>query len=199
MTTNDGLLVCIPGYLLLIPALPVAYWIAGRGADRRWTLLALLALTHVTATIALTIFPIPIGGQEYYRLTRGLTEDNAIPFATIVSQLTHPGFSSARQLIGNMLALAPLGIYAPGLWPAFRDPRKFVALAVAFAVGIELAQLAGSILEGFTYRVTDVDDALMNATGAISAFVIWRRLEGRPPVSEWLARIYSPAPDASGG
>jgi glycopeptide antibiotics resistance protein len=72
-----------------------------------------------------------------------------------------------------MLALVPLGIYAPELWPALRDWRKFVLVAIAFGVGIELTQYAGSLIEGFTYRVTDVDDAIMNASGAVIAFLLW--------------------------
>jgi hypothetical protein len=48
-----------------VPAVPLAAWIWRRGADRRWTLFALLALVHVTAVTAMTIFPIPISGQEY--------------------------------------------------------------------------------------------------------------------------------------
>jgi glycopeptide antibiotics resistance protein len=62
--------------------------------------------------------------------------------------------------------------------------------APAFAVAFELTQLAGSLIEGFTYRVTDVDDAIMNATGAAAALFVWRELELRAPVREWLARIY---------
>ncbi len=189
MTFTDGQLLLIPGFVALIPAVPIALWIWWSHADdERRRLMALLALVHITAVVALTIFPIPIAGQDYYRQTRGMSEDNIVPFATIVSQLGHPSLSSARQLIGNMLALVPLGIYAPALWPSLRDPRRFVAVAVAFAVGIELCQYAGSVLEGFTYRVTDVDDAIMNATGAVLAFFAWRRLEMRPPFSERLDR-----------
>ncbi len=43
--------------------------------------------------------------------------------------------------------------------------------------GIELAQFAGSLLEGFSYRITDVDDAIMNAAGAMAAFFAWRWIE----------------------
>jgi glycopeptide antibiotics resistance protein len=183
---TDGQLVLIPGFVVLILAAPIAVWILSRGrgpgwrrgADRRWTLMALLALTHIVLVVALTIFPIPIGGQDYYRRTRGMSEDNLVPFATIISQLQHLSPNTVRQLFGNVMALAPLGIYGPGLWPALRDWRRFVVVAVAFGVGIELAQYAGSLIEGFTYRVTDVDDAIMNATGAVAAFFVWRRIEG---------------------
>lgn len=173
LTFHDGGLTLIPGFLVLFAALPFVDWVIRRRADRRWTLLALMAVVHVTLVIALTIFPIPIAGQEFYRVTRGMSEDNIVPFATISSQIAHLGLNTIRQLVGNMLALAPLGIYAPELWPGLRDWRKFVVLAIAFGVGIELAQYAGSLAEGFTYRVTDVDDAIMNASGAVIAFLAW--------------------------
>jgi glycopeptide antibiotics resistance protein len=176
MAFTDGYLILIPGIFCLLPAIPVAVWILRRGADERWTLFAMLALVHVTAVVALTIFPIPIGGQDFYRHTRGMSGDNVVPFATIISQLQHPGLSSARQLGGNMLALVPLGVYGPELWPALRDWRRFAVVAVAAGVSIELAQYAGSLLEGFSYRITDIDDAIMNATGAVAAFFVWRWL-----------------------
>ena len=173
LTFHDGGLTLIPGFLVPIAALPFIYWVIRRRADRRWTLLALIAVIHVTLVIALTIFPVPIAGQEFYRQTRGMSEDNIVPFATISAQLMHLSLNNVRQLLGNMLALVPLGIYAPELWPALRDWRKFVLVAIAFGVGIELTQYAGSLIEGFTYRVTDVDDAIMNASGAVIAFLLW--------------------------
>ncbi|HEX7492503.1 MAG TPA: VanZ family protein [Candidatus Limnocylindrales bacterium] len=185
MAFHDGQLTLIPGFFALFPAIPIGIWILRRGADRRWTILALMALIHIDLVIALTIFPIPIGGQEFYRLTRGMSEDNVIPFATIASQLTHPSLGNFRQLFGNAVALAPLGIYGPGLWQVLRDWRKFVLVAVAFGVGIELTQYAGSLLEGFTYRVTDVDDAMINATGAVVAFFLWRLAQRGDWLAQW--------------
>jgi glycopeptide antibiotics resistance protein len=95
----------------------------------------------------------------------------------------------------------PLGVYGPELWPALRDPRRFVAVAVAAAVSIELVQLAGSLLEGFTYRVTDIDDAIMNAGGAIIAFTVYRawRWQGaeRPGRATEPAAATPPGPDAA--
>ena len=194
MLTTDGYLTMIPGYWLVVPALPVAWWIWRRGmdagrrtdgsamarrADRRWTVLSLLALAHVTVVIALTIFPLPISGQDYYRQTRGFSEDNAIPFATIVVQLHRLGPWSFRQLAGNAVLLVPLGVYGPGLWPRLRNWRSFALVAIGFGISIELTQLAGSLLEGFTYRVTDVDDAIMNASGAISIVPRSRSLSTR--------------------
>ncbi len=176
---TDGQLTLIPGLVVLIPAIPIALWIWRKQAGLEWRLMALLALTHVTLAIGLTIFPIPIGGQDFYRQTRGMSEDNVVPFATIASQLQNLSLNTVRQLSGNVLALMPLGIYGPYLWPALRDWRRFLAVAVGVALAIEAGQYAGSLLEGFTYRVTDVDDAIMNATGAMAMFAIWPWLAGQ--------------------
>jgi glycopeptide antibiotics resistance protein len=202
MTFHDGYLTLIPGYWVILPAIPVAVWVLRRGADRRWTLMALLAVVHVTAVVGLTIFPIPIAGQDFYRQTRGLSEDNVIPFATILGQLVssipsphHSLISSLHQLlelVGNMIALAPLAIYGPALWPSLRSWRRFALLAVAFSAGIELTQLAGSLMEGFTYRVTDIDDVIVNASGAVAAFFIWRSMERRGLVDRWFGRWLDP-------
>jgi len=181
MAFTDGYLHLIPAFFCVFPAIPIAFWIMrrrwdGRIDDRR-SLFEMVALIHITAVVALTIFPIPIGGQDFYRQTRGMSGDNVVPFATIISQLQHPGLSSVRQLIGNMLALTPLGLYGPELWPALQNWRRFALVAVAFGVGIELTQYAGSVIEGFSYRITDIDDAMMNAAGAVAAFFVWRWLK----------------------
>ena len=189
---TDGQLVLIPGLVVLIPVVPIAVWIWRRRADREWTFMALVALFHIALAIGFTVFPIPIGGQDYYRRTRGMSEDNLIPFATIASQLQNLSFNTIRQLSGNVIALMPLGVYGPYLWPVLRDWRRFVAVAAGAAVAIEAAQYAGSLAEGFTYRVTDVDDAIMNAGGAILVFLLW------PPIKRvWDAhgtRSSSPIP-----
>jgi glycopeptide antibiotics resistance protein len=180
MTFTDGFLTVVPGYLLILPAIPLGIWIVRRGADLAWTLMALLALAHVTAVLAICIFPIPIAGQDFYRQTRGMSGDNVVPFSTILSQIQNLSLNSLRQLLGNVVALVPLGVYGPRLWPALRDWRRFVAVAIVFGCAIEATQYVGSVIEGFSYRITDVDDAIMNAAGAVAAFVAW------PYVLSWL-------------
>jgi glycopeptide antibiotics resistance protein len=204
MTFHDGYLTLIPGYWVILPAIPVAIWVLRRGADRRWTLMALLAVVHVTAVVGLTIFPIPIAGQDFYRHTRGLSEDNIIPFSTILGQLVSaipsshrplmPSLHALLELVGNMAALTPLAIYGPALWPRLRSWRRFALVAVVFSAGIELTQLAGSLIEGFTYRVTDIDDVIVNSTGAVAAFFIWRAMERRGLVERWFGRWFDPKP-----
>jgi len=75
-----------------------------------------------------------------------------------------------RQILGNLLLLFPLGIYLPLLYP--RLSGWFVAFVVfiCIALAIELLQLATR------YRSADVDDVLLNVTGAVAGYIVFRVL-----------------------
>ena len=67
-------------------------------------------------------------------------------------------------------------------------PRIAVA-ALAFPVAIELAQLAVSLLVGYSYRVTEVDDVLLNFAGVLLGFALYVALSGT---------LSAPVTDAAG-
>ena len=79
-----------------------------------------------------------------------------------------------KQVIGNFIMLFPLGIYLPLL---YRNLRKFsgffAVLFISFvvSVGIEVLQLATN------YRSTDIDDVILNTTGACFGFLIYQLLK----------------------
>ena len=88
---------------------------------------------------------------------------NLIPFHSI-KLFKYMGY----QVYGNLVMLLPLGIYLPLLYK-----RLYYFFAVAFtcllfSVSIELMQLATH------YRVADVDDVILNTTGAcIGYLLLW--------------------------
>jgi glycopeptide antibiotics resistance protein len=65
-----------------------------------------------------------------------------------------------RQVLGNLVMLFPLGIYLPLLYRKMSGFFKVTCFCMLFSVGIELLQLITS------YRSTDIDDVLLNTTGA---------------------------------
>jgi glycopeptide antibiotics resistance protein len=86
-------------------------------------------------------------------------------------------------LIGNLVAFVPLGLLLPQM-----IGRRSVALvllaALALSVAIEAGQLAVSMALGFAYRTADIDDVIVNVTGAALGYliyvlvtVIWTRAE----------------------
>lgn len=80
----------------------------------------------------------------------------------------------SKQMIGNAIMLLPLGIFIPLL---NRRRRKisafFIVLFISFAVsvGIEVLQLATN------YRSADVDDVILNTSGACIGFLIYQLIK----------------------
>jgi glycopeptide antibiotics resistance protein len=70
--------------------------------------------------------------------------------------------------------LLPLGIYLPLLYKKLRKLSGFfTVLLISFlvSVGIELLQLATN------YRSTDVDDVILNTSGACAGFFLYQLIK----------------------
>jgi len=78
----------------------------------------------------------------------------------------------------NVLLFIPLGFFLPLLWEKFRSLRSAAAAGLCAAVFVEFMQI-------FTYRVTDIDDLLINILGALLGFLaanaLIRGLPARSP------------------
>ncbi|MEX2547135.1 MAG: VanZ family protein [Chloroflexota bacterium] len=107
---------------------------------------------------------------------------NFEPFATIDRALElGPRSPSFRLMLGNIAAFVPLGILLP-MAIRSRWPLATVLIgAVALSSAIELGQLAISVWLGFAYRSTDVDDVILNVSGAVVGYGLFvtLRLLGR--------------------
>ena len=75
------------------------------------------------------------------------------------------------NLFGNVAAFIPLGFYLPRLWGKCRSLGRFFAYATTIIVLIELIQL-------FSLRGScDVDDLILNVSGALMGFALFRLTE----------------------
>ena len=63
----------------------------------------------------------------------------------------------------NILLFVPLGFILPLLWKEFRSRRAMCFTGFLLSLGIELAQL-------LNYRISDVDDLIMNTLGAFLGY-----------------------------
>ena len=79
-----------------------------------------------------------------------------------------------RQIVGNFLLLLPLGIYGPILWPRLRSLPAIVLVGAGASSLIELGQLAVATAYGFPVRVADIDDVLLNTSGVLLGYLLWR-------------------------
>jgi glycopeptide antibiotics resistance protein len=132
----------------------------------------------VAVVVGLTFLPLPIGQQAIAEArAAAISDHNAIPFATLRSQLDG-GIATfeLRQIVGNLFLLLPLGVYGPILTPHLRTVSAILLAGAAVATVIELGQLAIATLYGFPLRVADVDDVLLNTVGVLTGYLLWRAL-----------------------
>lgn len=185
----------IEGNFVYLPALVVAAVLVLLGLRARWSpwtvLIALGAVVHTAGVVAVTLFPFPVQ-REVIEEGRELqvATNNFVPLVHILEAGARARYASVlHQAFGNLVMLAPLGLYAPLLWHRFRTWRTVLALGVGVSLGIEGVQFMISTILGFTYKIADVDDVIVNTIGVMGAYLGYRLLAGVWPdiasLNEW--------------
>lgn len=99
---------------------------------------------------------------------------NLYPFNSIRAYLLHKdnyNFNTwALNLFGNMIMLVPFSILMPLLFSMLRKTNIFIVCLFVFNIGIEVFQY----FSGF--GSFDVDDLILNSSGALVAYIILRVL-----------------------
>ncbi|MEV6835619.1 VanZ family protein [Streptomyces sp. NPDC051133] len=104
-----------------------------------------------------------------------LTHSNLHPGRSLSAYLEHaPVRDAIRQIGGNVLLGVPFGVLVPVLAPRARGMLRVVALTALVMLMVELAQ--GALITG---RAFDIDDVILNTTGALLGWLLLGRRLGR--------------------
>lgn len=150
-----------------------------RGVDGQSLVVRLAFSTWVLAVIAATLFPLPYQSELIVseRADQFLT-NNFTPMATIGPAVAGGVSRQLAQVLANVAMFVPLGFLLPMLvHPCGWGRAAFVAIGASIV--IEVSQFAISWLLGYTYKVTDVDDVILNVTGALLGYGLFVLLLGR--------------------
>ncbi|WP_110945838.1 VanZ family protein [Streptomyces avicenniae] len=139
-----------------------------RAALARVLILASALVLMVAFAVALarvTLVPSPDSAA--------LIHTNLRPGASIGTYLDQPDWSdTVQQIGGNVLLGVPFGVLLPVLFPRIRGLLRVALFTALVMVMVETAQ--GLIVEG---RAFDIDDVILNTTGAlIGCLIVGRRL-----------------------
>ncbi|MEU9132356.1 VanZ family protein [Kitasatospora sp. NPDC048540] len=136
----------------------------------RAAVLALALAATVAFAVALarvTLVPSPA--------SRDLVHANLRPGATLRAYLDRPAVRAAAQQVGgNLLLGVPFGVLLPVLFQRLRGPFTVTALTALVMVTVEAAQAA--LVVG---RAFDIDDVILNTTGALLGCLLLGRRLGR--------------------
>ena len=123
---------------------------------------------YLLAAVQAVFFPFVINTDRGAVFTPSV---NLIPFYFGSCFTNMPGLC-ARGLLENILLTMPFGF---GLNFLVRvKPRNFIWIAIAVGVGFELAQLVISYVFKSSFRSVDINDAILNATGVLLGYGVFR-------------------------
>lgn len=123
-------------------------------------LASLVLAAWLIGGLVLTLQPAhPLPGQ--------VVDDNLVPFHTLRIYLDNLGSAFwMRNLFGNLGLLFPLGLLGPITLPALDRWWRVALLALVYSATIELIQLL------VPDRSADIDDVIVNVTGALGGFLV---------------------------
>ncbi|MEV6170611.1 VanZ family protein [Streptomyces sp. NPDC051954] len=103
--------------------------------------------------------------------SEALTHTNLRPGRSLKAYLDQPELrDAAKQIGGNVLLGIPFGILAPVIAPRTRGPLRILLLTATVMLLVELAQ--GAMVTG---RAFDIDDVILNTTGALIGYLLLGR------------------------
>ena len=97
---------------------------------------------------------------------------NLVPFATVFLFLKGFGrgtvelYPFAINILGNLLAFSPFGFFLPYFFKKLRKPINFLIVVSLIVCLVEILQLV------FMTGVCDIDDLLLNVSGAFIVYLI---------------------------
>lgn len=141
-----------------------------------------LFILYVLAILFLLVMPnhyrghsVLVGGLTWERWVNYVKDGfNLVPLRSLSDQIgaLFAGQSVARGIIylaGNLLGFTPLGYFLPAL---FARQRKFPVFLITILLAITVLELVQVITMQGT---CDIDDLILNATGACIGFWIMRK------------------------
>ena len=104
-----------------------------------------------------------------------MAHTNLHPGSTLRAYLDQPAFKDAvKQIGGNVLLGVPFGVLVPVVAPRARGLLRVLLLTAVVMLLVEFAQ--GALVEG---RAFDIDDVILNTTGALVGYVLLGRRMSR--------------------
>ncbi|MES5817559.1 VanZ family protein [Streptomyces sp. RG80] len=103
--------------------------------------------------------------------SEALTHTNLHPGRSLRAYLDQPELrDAAKQIGGNILLGIPFGVLVPVLAPRTRGVLRVLLLTAVVMLLVEFAQ--GALITG---RAFDIDDVILNTTGALIGYVLLGR------------------------
>nr|WP_246531203.1 VanZ family protein [Streptomyces bathyalis] len=137
-----------------------------------WRVLILLVAFVAMVGFAVVLSKLTLGPSA---ASESLTHSNLRPGDSIRNYLQQPALrDTIKQLGGNIVLGMPFGALLPALVPRTRGLLRVMLATAVVMLAVELVQ--GALVQG---RAFDIDDVILNSTGAVLGYLIIGRRLGR--------------------
>jgi glycopeptide antibiotics resistance protein len=160
--------------------LPFQYWRGIRGCELFYHT---VLLVYTLLLLSITLLPLPIHGLNDF-VDSGFTW-NWMPFGSIFEMSKNlEMWNLLRQVGGNVVLYIPMGFMLPALFFSFKRFSVTLLAGLLSSIGIELLQFIISLQIGFSYKVSDIDDVILNTFGCLIGYFCWRACLLHPTMQE---------------
>ncbi|MEU3897330.1 VanZ family protein [Streptomyces sp. NPDC045251] len=149
---------------------------AGR-RERRPLALPLRLLATACAFVFMVAFAVVLARLTLHPspASEALTHTNMRPGSSLRAYLDQPALRDAvKQIGGNLLLGVPFGVLVPLVAPRTRGLLRVLLLTAVVMLMVEFAQ--GALVTG---RAFDIDDVILNTTGALAGYLLLGRRMSR--------------------
>ncbi|MEU0522011.1 VanZ family protein [Streptosporangium sp. NPDC006007] len=178
------------GGTILVVALPMVaifllIWVKKARPSKLRLLSGIALAVYALLLLNVTLFPLPVQSALLRDLRLSDSPDNnLIPVKGLISMAERESWAVLiRQIIGNILLLLPLGYLVPVIWNV-KGVHRLAFIAFGVSLLVEMAQLVISQAIGYTYKIFDVDDIILNTFGGIMGYILYVALVPLIRVSE---------------
>lgn len=150
---------------------------AADGPERRPLALPLRLLATLCAFVFMVAFAVVLARLTLHPspASEALTHTNMRPGRSLRAYLDQPALRDAvKQIGGNILLGVPFGVLVPVVAPRTRGLLRVLLLTAVVMLLVEFAQ--GALVTG---RAFDIDDVILNSTGALVGYLILGRRMSR--------------------
>jgi glycopeptide antibiotics resistance protein len=160
----------VPLAIALVALIVYALWRQKR--SYRYFFCVVLFSIYVLLAVDKVFFPIIITGDMRFTEQQFMRSVNLIPFNFNFAELPR---IVLLQIVQNILLTMPFGFGINFL--AKVSAKDLLWLCPAIGLCIETIQLLISLALGYPYRIIDINDAILNATGVALGYGAFRLVE----------------------
>jgi glycopeptide antibiotics resistance protein len=162
-------------FALMIGALWCVFdFIRRKGRNERFDIKSfctrLLLICYLAALIQITVIRNTGDFLLFLSQAHSWLTVQPIPFDTTIAEFRRGLWPFCYHVVGNMIWFVPLGLIGPLVKRSLQRCKKLIIAAICLSLGIELAQWI------FATGMSDIDDIILNALGALVGWIIWHRV-----------------------